>query len=134
MQRNKVLVVDDDVPLRCTLEMILEEAGYEVSSAGNGEEALKALERSMPEVIVLDMKMPIMDGWQFAKRFRERYGHQAALLVNTASADNEARARSIEAEAYVSKPFRIDELLGAVERCVEMNHQTHFEEMKRESA
>ncbi len=124
MQRNKVLVIDDDAPLRCTLEMILEEAGYEVSSAGNGEEALQSLEHSMPEVIVLDMKMPIMDGWQFARRFRERYGHQAALVVNTASADNDAWASSIDAEAYVAKPFRIDELLGAVKRCVEMQRES----------
>ena len=70
--QKRVLVVDDDASIRELLSTALEDDGYEVVPAINGADALSVCERWRPDVIVLDLMMPIMDGWTFAKRLRPR--------------------------------------------------------------
>ena len=78
---KEVLVVDDDVDMADAMQLVLDAAGYETRSAGNGEQALEAVEEKMPSLILLDMFMPIMDGWQCARALRERYGHTVPIVV-----------------------------------------------------
>ncbi|HEX2923504.1 MAG TPA: response regulator [Chloroflexota bacterium] len=110
-----VLVVDDDAELLGMLQMILAEAGYRVITAGEGHEALEKVEQELPGVILLDMKMPGMDGWEFAREFRARYGRSSPIVVLTASEDARERAEEIDAECHVGKPFEIPDLLKVVE-------------------
>lgn len=109
-----VLVVDDEVELLMMVEMVLDEAGYRVVTAMEGRDALDKIAQEMPAVILLDMKMPDMDGWEFAREFRSRHGRQVSIVVLTASSDAEQRAEQIEADGYLSKPFEIDDLVRLV--------------------
>jgi CheY-like chemotaxis protein len=118
-QRSRsVLIVEDDTDLLEMMAIVLADAGFRVRKAANGLEALEAVRRDLPCVILLDMKMPVMDGWEFARRFRAEFDRLAPIIVVTAAADAQARAQEIEAEGYLAKPFDIDDLLQIVEHFV----------------
>jgi DNA-binding response OmpR family regulator len=111
-----VLVVEDDLDLLGMLELVLEEMGYRVMTAREGGEALAKIAQEMPGVIFLDMKMPGMDGWEFAREFRAGYNRRAPIVVLTAAEDAHQHAEEIGAEDYLGKPFDIEDLLKKVER------------------
>ncbi len=111
-------MVDDDQDLVSLVAMVLESEGCMVQSAANGLEALEAVERGMPDLIILDMKMPIMDGWEFAREFRTRYDLQSPIVVLTAAADARRCAEEIGAAGWIGKPFDLDTLVGAVGRYI----------------
>ncbi len=113
-ERKAVLVVEDDIDLLGMVRLVLEGAGYRVLAAGEGGEALQEIAREMPGLILLDMKMPGMDGWEFARIFRARHDRQAPIVVLTAADDARKRAEEIGAEDYLGKPFEIDDLLAKV--------------------
>lgn len=110
-----VLLVEDDVDLRGMLEILLGGAGYAVRTASEGAEALERVAEQMPEVIFLDMKMPGMDGWEFARRFRARHGRAARIIVMTAAENARQRAEEIDADGYLEKPFDVEAVLGILE-------------------
>ena len=110
----RVLVVDDEPDIRATVSAMLEIEGYAVAEAVNGAEALAAVEADPPDVILLDMRMPVLDGWGFASEMRRR-GHRIPILVMTAARDAARWAADIAATAFVSKPFGYDDLIRAVE-------------------
>lgn len=111
---RRVLFVDDDQDLRELVAAFLRSEGHDVATAAEGREALDLVARAMPDVILLDMRMPVMDGREFAARFHERHGPAAPIVVITASEDARARAEEIGAAAWLSKPFELDALLAAV--------------------
>ena len=110
-----VLVVEDDPSILSTVADILEFEGYQVEQATNGQEALAAMERARPALVLLDMRMPVMNGWDFAQILKER-GIDVPILVMTAARDARRWAQEINAEGYIPKPFEITDLLAAVER------------------
>ena len=106
-----VLVVDDEDDIRGFLESALENEGYEVVQAANGLEALHLLEAGAPELILLDMDMPVMDGREFAEAYRHSYNPQVPIVVMSARPSAARTAASIGACCYLNKPFDLDELL-----------------------
>lgn len=114
MHDIRVLIVDDEPDIRATVAAMLEIEGYIVAEAANGAEALLAIEQRAPDVILLDMRMPVLDGWGFAAELRRR-GHRTPIVVMTAARDAAHWASEIAAAAFVSKPFGFDDLIGAVE-------------------
>lgn len=106
-----VLVIEDDPDMQEVIALALESADYHVTRASNGQEALAEVERDMPDLILLDMRMPVMDGWTFAARFHQRYGHRVPIIVCTAAEDAPRRAREVQAAGVLSKPFELDDLL-----------------------
>lgn|SRR2546426_4715534 len=110
-----ILVVDDDPSILATISEILELEGYEVRTATNGQEALASVERELPSLVLLDMRMPVLDGWGFARGLRER-GLDVKVLVMTAAENARHWAREIGANDYLAKPFELSDLLSAVER------------------
>jgi CheY-like chemotaxis protein len=100
-----VLLIEDDDDLREVEAGVLERAGFRVAVARDGREGLDRVADEMPQVIFLDMKMPVMDGWAFAREFRARHDHQAALVVITAAASAQTRAAEIAADGALGKPF-----------------------------
>ncbi|AKV00242.1 Urea ABC transporter, substrate binding protein UrtA [Labilithrix luteola] len=112
--RRKVLVIEDDVDLLETVAEVIESLGVEVVQAHNGVEGLAAVERGMPDLILLDMKMPVMNGWEFAQQFHDRHGHGAPIVVVTAASDARQRAVDVGAEGWLDKPFAVDALLKLV--------------------
>lgn len=111
---KRVLVVDDEPEILVIVAITLKQEGYLVQTASNGQEALELVAGAMPDLILLDMKMPIMNGWQFAAEFRERYRNGPPILVFTAAEDARDRAEQIGAQGWVSKPFDLDMLVLAI--------------------
>jgi CheY-like chemotaxis protein len=111
-----VLVVDDEADILQAIAWVLADAGYRVRTAGNGQEALQFVQEELPALILLDMKMPRMDGWQFAQQLRSRHDQHVPLVVLTAAENAQERAAEVGAEGYVSKPFELDELVAVVAR------------------
>jgi urea transport system substrate-binding protein len=107
--------VEDDLNILAAVAEILEMEGYQVERATNGAEGLLVLERVLPALILLDMRMPVLNGWDFARVVKER-GLKVPTLVMTAAQDAQRWAKEIGAQGYVPKPFHIMELLTAVEK------------------
>ena len=116
MSGGDVLVVEDDLDLATLLEMILSDAGYAVRTAGDGAQALERVADAMPGLILLDMRMPVMNGWEFARTFAERHGRAAPIVVVTAAENARLRAEEIGANGWLEKPFDLDAVLAAVAR------------------
>ena len=108
-----ILVVDDDEAILDVVADVLRFEGYPVETAVDGQEALAAVERERPSLVLLDMRMPRLDGWGFARELRDR-GIQVPILVMTAARDASGWAEEIGARGYLAKPFDIDELIDAV--------------------
>jgi two-component system, chemotaxis family, chemotaxis protein CheY len=113
-RHKQILIVDDDPEIREMLEITLAEEGYDVLSAADGAAALVVLERHSPHLILLDMRMPVMDGWGFARAYAERPGPRAPILVMTAAVDASVWAREVGACASVAKPFDLNHLLESI--------------------
>jgi len=112
---KRVMVVDDDDFVRFFVEEALTDRGYEVIEARNGAVALSLLGSVQPDLILLDMRMPVMDGWQFAATYRVSHpGPHAPIVVVTAAADAATYAAQIQAQAHLSKPFAVDDLFDCV--------------------
>lgn len=113
-----MLVVEDDLDLLLLMEMVLSEAGHRVRTAAEGRTALARVEEEMPDVILLDMRMPVMSGWEFAREFRTRHGRACPLVVVTAAENARLRATEVGADGWLAKPFDLDDLLALVSRLV----------------
>lgn len=113
--RPLVLVLEDDADLRELLAAILELIDVDVVSAANGLEGLAAVERRPPALILLDMRMPVMDGWEFAREL-DRRGRRPPIVVITAAPDPSEAAAAIRAEGWLGKPFDLHELTTMVRR------------------
>lgn len=114
---KRILVVDDDRNLRKIIQTNLELAGYDVSTAANGEEALGMLDSMQPDLIVLDVMMPIMDGYEVARRVRRHPSNtHVPIIMLTAKSEVEDKLAGFEAGAddYITKPFGPQELLARV--------------------
>jgi len=110
-EAKRVLVVDDDRELREALVELLEGEGYHVSSAGDGRQALTKASARRPDVILLDLMMPVMSGWQFrAAQVRDPALSSIPVIVMSATSND------LPAAATVSKPCRIEDVLEAVRR------------------
>ncbi|MCC7368044.1 MAG: response regulator [Chloroflexi bacterium] len=109
-----ILVVDDDEAIRTVVSMVLADEGYRVVMAEHGRAALERLASEQPDLILLDMRMPIMDGWELARAYRSSPGPHASIVVLSAAQDAAARAAQIDADGYLAKPFDLDELLRTV--------------------
>jgi two-component system response regulator MprA len=110
-----VLVVDDDGPIRRMLQRTLAAEGYDVSGAADGGEALAAVERSVPDLIILDVAMPGLDGLAVCRRLRAK-GLAVPILLLTARDSVADRVDGLDAGAddYLVKPFAPEELLARV--------------------
>lgn len=113
--RRRVVVAEDNDDFRELLATVLVRAGYEVDACRNGKEALDLLSTKPTDLVLLDLNMPVMDGWQF--RTNQRADQAIAdVPVVVMTSDNSPQATAIHADAYVQKPFSWDELLRAIER------------------
>jgi DNA-binding response OmpR family regulator len=111
-----ILVVDDDEAVRRLLFWALTDEGYAVREAPDGAVASARVHEAAPGLILLDMRMPVLDGWAFARRDRARPGPHAPIICVTAADAAAARGTQLGAVASLGKPFDLDELLALVRR------------------
>ena len=113
--KSLILVTDDDPDLLELISEALAHHGYRVATARHGQEALERVEAERPNLVLLDMNMPVMDGWAFASELRERYGRSVPIVVITAAKDSKLRADEVGAEGELGKPFELEQLYEVVE-------------------
>ena len=127
---KKILVVDDDLTLRKVLQNSLEQRGYQVISVGSAKEALAKFSQDVPDIIVSDVSMPEMDGFEFCRQLRSQPSGKLIPFIFL-SAKNELNDRvqghSIGADSYLSKPFEMKELLANIEALIERSRRVHAE-------
>ena len=111
-----VLVVDDEFDLVELLDIVLLADGWIVSTATDGLWALDAVAREMPDVILLDMRMPILNGWEFAAELASRYPGHPPIVVMTAAAEPERHALEIGAAGWIAKPFDVKRVVAELRR------------------
>ncbi|GAA1083880.1 MULTISPECIES: ANTAR domain-containing response regulator [Kitasatospora] len=118
-QITRIVIAEDEALIRLDLKEMLEEEGYTVvGEAGDGETAVKLVEELKPDLVILDVKMPVLDGLSAAERIHEQ--HLAPVLMLTAFSQRELvdRARDAGAMAYIVKPFSKSDLVPAIEMAV----------------
>ena len=115
MSARRVLVVDDHGDVRDLLGELLGRAGYRVETAANGRDGLRALYAATPDLVLLDVSMPELDGWKTLERIREVTDTPVVMLTARASELEKVRALKAGADDYVTKPFGRQELLARVE-------------------
>ena len=116
----RLLVVDDDRAFRLTTSALLKASGYRVDVAADSREAGDMLQTSRYDLMILDLRMPVMDGFETTRRIRhiERGRRRTPILALTASAmeDDQRRCREAGMDAFLTKPVRIGEIQRALER------------------
>ncbi len=120
--KTKILVVDDEPNIVQTLQDRLEMNEYQVVTAGNGREGLEKVEQEKPDVILLDVIMPIMDGHEMLEMLRKQPGgRDVSVIMLTARSQTQdiARANACGIDDYIVKPFDLSELLEKIESVVE---------------
>jgi CheY-like chemotaxis protein len=115
--KNRILVVDDEEALRVVLSAELEGEGYQVTSAADGQEAINILTTKEFDLILLDIKMPNVDGFEVLKFVKERWPQtKVVMLTGFADLKNAIESKKLGAEDFVSKPYDLVDLLTTVER------------------
>jgi CheY-like chemotaxis protein len=128
---SHVLVVDDDAGVRDVIEQALTSEGYIVHAVTDGQEALAKLRHQRVDLILLDVNMPNVDGWQVLEELRAAAGRQTAVVVMTAGYEAQDRALSSGAQGFLGKPFELDDLIGTVEAHVGLPVEGGAEEVAR---
>ncbi len=109
-----VLIVDDEPNIRGFLRLALEDEGYRVDTVTNGQEALERVRRSPPDAVLLDLMMPVVDGWSFlaARRTLSSECRCPVLVMSAVGGWN--MARELGASGFLAKPFDVDVLLSTL--------------------
>jgi DNA-binding response OmpR family regulator len=118
MNKKKILIVDDEDDILHFLELVLREKGYDVATASGGHEALTKAQVDRPDLVLLDIMMPQMDGWEVLKLLRvdESTSHiPVAMLSARTEAKDRVQGLQEGAIDYICKPFSLQELLGKIE-------------------
>ena len=122
-RRHLILVVDDDPNSREIVQTFLESRGYDVVTAANGETALAAVQRGKPELILLDVMMPGMDGWEVARTLKDHADYaEIRVVMMTARSDFSDKQKGLQAGAddYLVKPIQLEDLGNTVKRNLEV--------------
>jgi DNA-binding response OmpR family regulator len=117
-KKKKILIVDDEDDILHFLELVLREKGYEVATASGGHEALTKAQLERPDLVLLDIMMPQMDGWEVLKLLRVDEGtSQIPVAMLSARTEAKDRVQGLQEGAidYICKPFSLQELLGKIE-------------------
>jgi two-component system chemotaxis response regulator CheY len=109
-----ILFIDDDESIREFVMMALTDEGYEVSTAPHGAAALDLINRGQPNLILLDMRMPVMDGWAFLKAYDDTPQPHAPIIALTASRNSPDTQVPPEVSGFLAKPFDLNDLIALI--------------------
>ena len=128
MAKQKILVVDDEQDIVETLEFRLKSKGFEVDTAYDGEEALEQVKSGEPDLIILDLMMPKMDGREFCRRLKTDSENQIIpIIMLTAKAEDKDKIEGLEhgADDYIIKPFKFRDLMRSVKGLLKLREQDY---------
>lgn len=116
-EKGSILVVDDEDALRTVLSSELEGEGYAVATAADGDEAIDVVQKKNFNLVLLDIKMPRVDGFEVLKFIKEKYPHvKVIMLTGFADLKNAIESKKLGADDFVSKPYDLVDLLTTIER------------------
>lgn len=121
-ETRKVLIVDDEPNIVTALEFLFRRSGYEVQMAANGAEALERVDAWRPDVVLLDVMMPVRSGYEVCQKLRERPDLAPVKIVMLSAKGSEAEVNkglSLGADLYITKPFSTQELVSTINRLFE---------------
>ncbi len=124
----RILIVDDELPILRAVTPLLRSRGYEVQSVVTGERALSELEGAQPDLLIVDLGLPGIDGLEVCRRVRERSNVPIIVLSARGSEKDKVAALDLGADDYVTKPFGPDELLARVRACLRRSQSSMEEE------
>ena len=127
---KKILIVDDDLILRQVLQNSLEQKGYQVISVGSAKEALTKFNQDIPDIVVSDVSMPKMDGFEFCRQLRSQTSGKLIPFIFLSAKDeleDRIQGHTIGADGYLTKPFEMKELLANIEALIERSRRVHAE-------
>jgi DNA-binding response OmpR family regulator len=127
MRRGRVLVIDDDGDIRALVAGLLERAGYEVNQASDGRDGLRAVFSDRPDLVLLDVTMPGLDGWAALERIRELTDVPVLMLTGRSDELEKVRGLKAGADDYMTKPFGRQELLARVEALLRRKRRANEE-------
>jgi len=119
---RRLLVVEDHEPALVAVSDYLVVKGFKVAVARNGAEAVESCRQALPDLVLMDVQMPLMDGLEATQKIRELPGGRAVKIVAftaLAMQDDQTRCLAAGADAYLSKPFRFSELLALINRLLQ---------------
>lgn len=123
----KVLIVDDEANIVISLEFLMEQAGYAVAIARNGDEALEKIESFRPDLVLLDVMLPGVNGFDILQRVRQQPEHRDMAIIMLTAKGREVevtKGLALGADAYITKPFSTRDLLAEVRRHLNATHET----------
>ena len=116
-KKHSILVVDDEEAIRTVLGGELVNEGYEVRTAGDGDEAIRELDKATCDLVLLDIKMPKLNGFEVLKYIREKHANtKVVMLTGFADLKNAIESKKLGADDSVSKPYDLVDLLTTIER------------------
>jgi CheY-like chemotaxis protein len=120
MQQPRILVIEDDESIRDFIEMGLEDEGYSTAAAADGEAALSLIPEYQPNIILLDLHMPHMDGPAFVQAYRRLPTPHAKIIMLTASRDAHTAAQRTAVDGLLTKPFDLEDLYNTIQSFLQM--------------
>jgi DNA-binding response OmpR family regulator len=123
---KKILIADDEPNIVAAIEFLMQQSGYEVHIARNGEEALELVEACVPDLVLLDVMMPKKSGYEVCTRIRERADWRHIKVVMLSAKGREAevnKGMSMGADLYVTKPFSTRELMAKIKGLLDQGSQ-----------
>jgi CheY-like chemotaxis protein len=122
-ERPTILVVEDDERIQRLVELVLRGEGYSVLQAGDGRQALDLIDSARPDLVLLDLMLPVLDGWALRERLRQRpTTSDIPIILMSAVRNLPETARQLDVADYLSKPFEIDDLVRSVrQRLADVN-------------
>lgn len=121
--RTKVLIVDDEPDVLLTLKMILSDEGFEPSLAADGETALRRIDEEQPDIVLLDIMMPVLDGWFVLAELAGRVRRPRVIVCSAKTSEVDVtRARDLGADEYVRKPWEADALVATIRSVLARGH------------
>jgi len=123
--RANILIVEDDPDILSSLAEVIREAGFDVETAANGYQALARLEAHAPDLIFLDLMMPLMDGWKFLETARQRFPSRQATPVVLLSAVHNLtdEARRLGVTAFLAKPFDLEDVVRVAHQLTQRRNE-----------
>lgn len=120
---KKILIVDDEPSIIVPLQFLMEQNGYEVMVAFSGEEAMETIARTPPDLVLLDIMLPVIDGFEVCQRVRENmdWQHIPIILITALGSEiNVAKGLALGANAYITKPFSNADVVRKVKDLLSM--------------
>lgn len=121
----RILIVDDEPNLVLALELLMKKQGYEIETADDGEKAVEAVERFRPDLILLDVMMPKVDGYEVCQRIRANPAHRGVTIVMLTAKGREVereKGLALGADLYITKPFSTREVVRQVKEILDSKH------------